>query len=187
MLNAPERRLEILLISDSEGRNPLKGIERRRTAPKNCRVVPAKLRCWKKGALQSANLKRFLPSIQRRRQGCKPWKAKQVHSDSYGPSSTYYRTNDITVRGAVKIASNPTCSSNGYYHTDNKGGAQQLVPIQFPPSRRFLNFNVVFKIQPFLGWKSAIFWGVDLANLWPISSELWGNSKNASMAGIVLG
>ena len=98
-----------------------------------------------------------------------------------------YRTNDITVRGAVKIASNPTCSSNGFYHSVNKGGAQQLVLIQFPPSRRFLNFNVVFKIQPFLGWKSAIFWGVDLANLWPISSELWGNSKNASMAGKVLG
>ena len=35
-----------------------------------------------------------------------------------------YRTNDITVRGAAKIANTPTCSPNGYYHTENKDGAQ---------------------------------------------------------------
>ena len=96
----------------------------------------------------------------------------------------HYRTNDITVRGAFKIASTPACCSNGYYHAENKGGAQQLVPIQFPPSRRFLNVNLVFQIQLYLGWKSAIVWGVVLANLW---SKLLRNSENASMAGIVLG
>ena len=62
-----------------------------------------------------------------------------------------YRTNDITVRGAVKIASTPTCSQNGFYYTNNKVGAQQLVPIQFPPSRLFCIFNLVIKIRPFLG------------------------------------
>ena len=62
---------------------------------------------------------------------------------------TSCRTNDITVRGAVKIPCTPTCSSSGYYHKDNENGAQQLVLIQFPLSRGFLDFILVFKIQPF--------------------------------------
>ena len=33
-----------------------------------------------------------------------------------------YRTNDIIVRGAVKIASTPTCSLDVQYHTDFQGG-----------------------------------------------------------------
>ena len=40
----------------------------------------------------------------------------RFHDNCYGMED--YRTNDITVRGAVKIASTPTFSSNSYYHTD---------------------------------------------------------------------
>ena len=35
------------------------------------------------------------------------------------PHLRNYRSKNITVRGAVKIASAPTCSPNGYYHTDS--------------------------------------------------------------------
>ena len=40
------------------------------------------------------------------------------------PKKVNYRSDDITVRGVVEIASTPTCSSNGQYHKGIKGGGQ---------------------------------------------------------------
>ena len=77
-------------------------------SPTDCCIVKmAKITCPTQITVAQIRMR----SNSRSNENC--WLSGQ--SKDAGLSGWLYRTNDITVRGAVKIAGIPTCTSNGYY------------------------------------------------------------------------